>query len=159
MKQKELAFWLKFCVIGTAICGLIIYAAIIPHLFGYVVKNNGMLQANVLPWLIVIWVSAIPCYGVLVLGWLIADNIGKDNSFSKENAKHLKWVSYLAMIDTIYFFVVNGIFLLIDKSHPLIMGICFMICFMGIAISVGSAALSHLVEKASKIQEENELTI
>lgn len=159
MKQKELAFWLKLIVIGTAICGLVIYAGIIPHFMTYLVEQNSMLQKNVLPWLIVIWISSIPCFSVLVLGWLIASNIGKDKSFSKANAKHLKWVSYLALIDVVYYFLVNGIFLIIDMSHPFVMGIALIVCFVGTAISVCAAALSHLVEKAADMQEENDLTI
>ena len=118
MKQKELAFWLKFIIIGTAICGGIVYAGIIPHFMRYLVEQNSILEKNVLPWLITIWVSAIPCYIVLLLGWLISSNIGRDNSFSIANARHLKWVSYLAVIDVVYYFAVNGIFLLIDMSHP-----------------------------------------
>ena len=159
MKQKELALWLKVIIIGTAICGIVIYSGIIPHLLGYLVEQNSMLQANVLPWLIVIWISSIPCFTVLILGWLIACNIGKDRSFSKANAKHLKWVSYLALIDAAYYFIINCIFLLIDLSHPFVMGIAVIIVFVGAAISVVAAALSHLVEKASDIQEENDLTI
>ena len=159
MKQKELAFWLKLIIIGTAICGGIVYAGIIPHFMRYLVEQNSILEKNVLPWLITIWVSAIPCYIVLLLGWLISSNIGRDNSFSIANARHLKWVSYLAVIDVVYYFAVNGIFLLIDMSHPFVMGVALIICFVGTAFSVCSAALSHLVEKASKIKEENDLTI
>ena len=159
MKQKELAFWLKFVVICTAVCGLIIYAWVFPHLFNYLVEQNSILQSNVMPWLTVIWISAIPCYGVLVLGWLVASNIGNDNSFSIANAKHLKWASYFAMIDAGYFFAVNIIFLLTDKSHPFVLGLALMVCFVGTAFSVCMAALSHLVKKASEIKEENDYTI
>lgn len=159
MKQKELAFWLKFILIGAAVCGAIIYLMVIPHLTDYLVRQDSMLEKNVMPWLVMIWVSAIPCYAVLFLGWLVSDNIGKDRSFCDANAKYLKWMSYMAMIDVIYFFAVNGIFLVNDMSHPFVMGIVLLICFVGTAFSVCAAALSHLVMKASEIQEENELTI
>ena len=159
MKQKELAFWLKFIIIGTAVCGGIIYAGIIPHFLKYLVEQNSFAEKNVLPWLISIWVSAIPCYVVLLLGWFVSTNIGKDNSFSKENARHLKWVSFMALIDVVYYFVINLIFLVADMSHPFVMGIALIICFCGTAFSVVTAALSHLVEKASVMKEENDLTI
>ena len=76
MKQKELAFWLKFIIIGTAVCGLIIYGGIIPHFLRYLVEQNSFAEKNTLPWLISIWVSAIPCYVVLILGWFVSSNIG-----------------------------------------------------------------------------------
>ena len=159
MKQKELAFWLKIIIIGTAVCGLIIYAGIIPHFLRYLVEQNSFAEKNTLPWLISIWVSAIPCYVVLILGWFVSSNIGKDNSFSKENARHLKWVSFMALIDVVYYFVINLIFLIADMSHPFVMGIALIICFCGPAFSVVTAALSHLVDKASVMKEENDLTI
>ena len=44
-------------------------------------------------------------------------------------------------------------------SHPSIfIGFLFVI-FAGIAVAVVSAALAHLVEKASVMQDENDLTI
>ncbi len=159
MKQKELSIWLKVIIFGTGLCGLAIYAGIIPHLIGYIVQAGAMPSGYIIPWLIAIWISAIPCYVVLVIGWLVAANIGKDNSFSMANAKHLKWVSIIALIDVAYFFTINCVLFLLNMSHPFVMVTALVICFMGTAISVCAAALSHLIVKASKIQEENELTI
>ena len=44
-------------------------------------------------------------------------------------------------------------------SHPDVVLASLVIDFVGIAVSVASAGLSHLVEKAAKLQEESELTI
>ena len=117
------------------------------------------LEKNVLPWLILIWISAIPCYAVLVLGWKIADNIQMDRSFSYENARYLKWVSYLSMADAIFVFAANIVFLLLDMSAAAVMLVICIIVFIGISISICSAALSHLVAKAADIKEENDLTV
>ena len=138
MKQDALAKWLKFIIAGVGICGL---------------------EKNVLPWLILIWISAIPCYAVLVLGWKIADNIQMDRSFSYENARYLKWVSYLSMADAIFVFAANIVFLLLDMSAAAVMLVICIIVFIGISISICSAALSHLVAKAADIKEENDLTV
>ncbi len=159
MKQDALARWLKFIIIGVGICGLITYAVIMPRFGSYLVRHDSMLEQNVLPWLILIWISAIPCYIVLFLGWKISDNIGRDNSFCHENAKYLKWVSYLSMGDAGFLFLANVIFLILDMSAAAIMLVVGVIVFIGIAISICAAALSHLVVKAAEIQEENELTV
>ena len=159
MKQDALAKWLKFIIAGVGICGLLTYTVIMPRFAAYLVRQHSMLEKNVLPWLILIWISAIPCYAVLVLGWKIADNIRMDRSFSYENARYLKWVSYLSMADAVFVFLANIVFLLLDMSAAAVMLVICIIVFIGISISICSAALSHLVAKAADIKEENDLTV
>lgn len=159
MKQDGLAKWIKFVIAGVGICGLVVYTIIMPRLGAYLVKQDSMLERNVMPWLILIWISALPCYGVLVLGWKIADNIKADRTFSYENAKYLKWVSFLAMGDSIFVFLAHAAFLMMDMSAAAVMLVIIIVVFFGVAISVCAAALSHLVIKAADIQEENELTV
>ena len=154
-----MAKWLKFIIVGVGICGLITYTVIMPRFAEYLVRQNSMLEKNVLPWLILIWISAVPCYAVLVLGWKIADNIRMDRSFSYENARYLKWVSYLSMADAVFVFLANIVFLLLDMSVEAVMLVTCIIVFAGISISVCSAALSHLVVKAADMKEENDLTV
>ena len=132
MKQDALAKWLKFIIVGVGFCGLLTYTVIMPRFAAYLVRQNSMLEKNVLPWLILIWISAIPCYAVLVLGWKIADNISKDRSFSYENAEYLKWVSYLSMGDSVFVFLANIIFLLLDMSAAAVMLVICIIVFAGI---------------------------
>ena len=159
MKQDALAKWLKFIIIGVGICGLVTYTIIMPRFGAYLVRHNSMLEKNVMPWLVLIWISAIPCYLVLFFGWKIANNISNDRSFSYDNARYLKWVSYLAMGDSIFLFLANVVFLLLDMSAAAVMLVIGIIVFIGISISICAAALSHLVIKAADIQEENELTV
>ena len=129
MEQKKLSKWLKCMIIGIGICGLIIYAVVIPYL------------------------------GVLVFAWKIAANIGRDQSFSNTNAKLLKWISNLSAGDAGFFFVGNVMFLLLNMNHPSIVIMSFFIVFVGIVISVASAVLSHLVKKAAILQEQSDWTI
>ena len=159
MKQDALAKWLKFIIVGVGFCGMLTYTVIRPRFASCVVRQNSMLEKNVLPWLILIWISAIPCYSVLVLGWKIADNIRRDRSFSYENAEYLKWVSYLSMADAAFVFLANIIFLLLDMSAAAVMLVICIIVFIGMARSICSASLSHLVAKSAQIQEENDLTV
>lgn len=96
---------------------------------------------------------------MLVLGWRISSNIGADKSFSRENAKLLKWISYLAAGDAAFFFVGNIVLLLLSMSHPSVALGSLFVVFAGVAIAMAAAALSHLVLKAAAIEEENDLTI
>lgn len=56
-----------------------------------------------IPWLVLFIISAIPCYVILYLGWRVAVNIGKDRSFSLENARHIKLASKIILFDALYF--------------------------------------------------------
>ena len=142
MEQKSLSNWLKFIIIGI---GVSIIAAL-------AIVFIAVIEKNFLQWGLFMGVSSVPCYIVLALGWQIADNIGKDKSFCEENAGKLKYISLLAAGDSAWF-------LLLKISRPEITISSMLIVFIGVAISVVAAALSHLVKKAADLQEQSDLTI
>ncbi len=159
MEQKALSKWLKIIIIGVGICGLVGYFLVIPRFGQSLARQYPEFSGRYLPWLIFIWLTAIPCYIALFFGWKIAANIGTDRSFSVENANLLKWISWLAAGDSIYFFAGNVTLLLLGMSHPGVVLASLLVVFAGVAITVAAAALSHLVRKAAALQEESDLTI
>ncbi len=159
MEQKTLSKWLKLIVIGMAVCGLIVYAIVIPSYGTSLVTSYPEFSNRYWPWLVFLWLTGIPCYATLVLGWKISARIGSDRSFSLENAKALKWISWLAAGDAGFFFAGNLLLLFLNMSHPGVTLLSLLIVFAGIAISVAAAALSHLVHKAAALQEQSDLTI
>lgn len=159
MEQKALSKWLKCILIGVGICGLFIYALVIP-IFGIELRTAYPEFSNRFwPWLIFIWVSGIPCFMVLAFSWEIAANIGRNLSFSEQNAKLLKWISGLSATDAGFFFAGNIILLLLNMSHPGVAIASFVIVFACVAVAVVSAVLSHLVKKAAALQEQSNWTI
>lgn len=159
MSQKSLSRWLKAIIGGMAICGALIYLYIIPILGRDLVDARPEYTSWYFPWLAVVLVSAIPYYWGLYFGWKVSTEIGKDNSFSMENAEYLKNISILAALDSLYFFAANVVFMVINMNHPGVFLISLIVVFIGVAVTVAAAALSHLVRKAAEIQQENELTI
>ena len=159
MQQLSLSKWLKFIIIVVGICGLVIYIVVFPVLGLNIVAENEEFSYCLWPWLIFIWVTGIPCYIAIIFAWKIATYIGADRSFSLSNAKLLKWISTLAAGDAAFFFVGNMVFLVLKMSHPGIVLFSFIIVFAGVAISVVSAVLSHLVLKAAFLQDQSDLTI
>ena len=159
MKQDTLSKWLKWMMIGVGICGILIYAVIIPMMAKTAVDQFPEFSHCKWPWLILIWITAAPCCIALFLAWRIAGNIGADRSFSIANAKLLKWISVLAAADSAIFFAGNLIYWLLNMNHPGIMLFSLLIEFFGIAFSVVAAALSHLVRKAADLQDQSDLTI
>lgn len=160
MKQSALSTWLKFIIIGVGICGLIVYGTVIPMLGQALAEYlHGAFDHCYWPWLVLIWITAIPCYMVLVLAWKIASNIGLDKSFTVANAKYLKWISFLAIADAAIFFGGNIVYLFMNLNHPSIVLFSLLIVFVGVAVAIASAALSHLVLKAEELQEQSDWTI
>lgn len=159
MSQKSLSKWLKGIIAGMAVCGAIIYLYLIPIYGRDLVEANPEFSYCYIPWVAVLLISSIPCYWGLYFGWRIATEIGKDNSFSKENASYLKNISMLAALDSVYFFIANLVLMVLGMNHPSIFLLSLFVVFAGIAVTVAAAALSHLVKKAADMKEENELTI
>lgn len=159
MNQSNLSKWLKFITVVVGIMGAIVFFILLPMIGNDIAIMNKEYAFCYWPWLLFIWGMGIPCYLVLVFFWKICREIENDNSFSKKNAELLSWISRLAIIDTIICFIGNMIFFILGMSHPsVVIGFLFVI-FAGITVAVVSAALAHLVDKASRIQEENDLTI
>lgn len=159
MKQKNFAIWLKIIIICVALAGLLIDFLIIPSIGREMAGDDPALTRMFWPWLIFAWAFSIPCYAALVLAWRTVSNIGRDRSFCVENAKYIKYISILAGADTAFLFTVNTVFLFINMNHPGVFIFMLFVAFVGVAITVGAAALSHLTAKAADIQTENELTI
>jgi hypothetical protein len=159
MEQNHLSKWLKLILIGVGICGLIVYAVVIP-MYGLNLRASYPEFTNRFwPWLIFIWVSGIPCFTVLYFAWEIATNIGKDLSFTEQNASLLKKISVLSVADAGFFFAGNIVLLFLNMSHPSVVIASFVIAFVGVAVAVVSAVLSHLVKKAAALQEQSDWTI
>lgn len=159
MNQVFLSKWMKAVVIAVGLCGLVIYGWVVPCFGQMIVQNNPEFTYCYTPWLVFLCVTGVPCYAVLVLIWKIATNIGADRSFTAANAKFLKHISMLAGIDAGFFFVTNIVYLFLNLNHPGIVIMSLVVVFVGIAISVAAAVLSHLVMKAAALQEQSDFTI
>lgn len=159
MEQKSLAKWLKLVIAGMGVCGLLFYGYIIPQIGRDIASYFVEFSDCYWPWLVCLWITAVPCYGAMVFGWQIASDIGADQSFTEKNAWRLKAISVLAIIDCCYFFAANIVFLLLDMNHPGMFLLSFFVIFVGVAVAVAAAVLSHLVKKAAKLQEQSDYTI
>lgn len=156
MNRHTLSRRLRIILIGIALCGLLFYLILLPWLLRRTLPQDPLTQ-----WvhLIPLWVSAIPCYAVLAYGWRIVRNIAADRSFCRENAAHLRTVSTLASIDTVWILLADLLWLFLGAAEGLMLLLSVIILFIGVAVAVTAAALSHLVLRAAELQEESDLTI
>ena len=159
MSQKGLANSLKAVIIGVAVCGLVIYFYFLPVWGRAIIRAAPGYERCYIPWMVFLWITAVPCYLVLLCGWKISSEIGADRSFSGYNARLLKYISGLAAFDSVLLFVGSGVFYVLGMSHGGLMLFCIMVVFAGVTVTVAAAALSHLVYREAVLEEESELTI
>lgn len=159
MKQHEIANWLKGISIGVAVMGVIFFGMIIPELAVQCRVQNPEVGFLFWPGLIYVWIIGILCYGILYRFWKVSVQIGRDNSFSRENSKSFVAISRMAVAISLICFC-GMVFLGINKwLNPGVLFLMIGVIFIGITITVLAAALSHLILKAYELKKENELTI
>ena len=65
----------------------------------------------------------------------------------------------MCLLDAGYFFVGNLVFYGLQLNGVITLCCAMIVVFVTICVSVLAAVLSHLIYKAAKLQEENQLTI
>lgn len=126
---------------------------------GLVPERIHISASHLIPFLMLI-ITMVLCYAVLYRFYCVCNEIGRDNSFSRENVRNFAWMKVLLL-------VLGGIwagyaiaFLIVNKGGYLVMvgrAAIFSVIFFTIAAFAG--ALSKLIERAFEIREENDLTI
>ena len=172
MKQKELSILLRAVVV---LCGLVwlFFANWFGRMLGlaivegvYALAYPLFLCLMLLPPLVVFWDA-----------WNIFTQIGRNNSFCVANARRLRRISHCALIDTVLvvIMIVYGLIyrfatFAADMASSDIISLFgndlfeavirwLFVAFVGVAVTIAAAALSHLTLKAADLQDENDLTI
>ena len=159
MDQKTLSGWLKVIVITVIAIGIAGDAFIVPIVGGMIRQRYPDLVHLALPWMICMWAFSVPCFTALILAWRVAANIGRGRSFCTDNAVCVKRISYLALIDSLYFFIMSTVFVILKLNHFGFILASVIVVFLGLTAAVAAAVLSHLLFKAADLQAENDLTI
>lgn len=159
MKQMEVSKWLKAITILTGIAGLLFFFLVMPVLAQDMAAAYPEVSYLMWPGMIYGWGIGIICYGILYYFWKVCVEIGRDNSFSAENAHSFAVISRLALLMAAVWFV-GLIFLAVIHCLGPAFGIFMILCaFICVVVAVLAAALSHLVYKSYELRREQELTI
>lgn len=159
MEIKKPSKLLKIILIGLFLLGFIFYIFIIPMIGKTIVEANPEFSSWYLPWLIFLSLTGIPVFIRLFYSARISKNISNDLTFIEENAKYLKYVSRLALADSIFFFLGNIAMLLLNMNHPSVLILSFWVSFLGLSLYVIFSILSYFVSKSADLKSENDLTI
>ena len=164
MTQTMLSRWLKLVAIVVGAALAVFFALLMPWLT-LVLRHSSYIgytpptAAHGIALLAAVDLTAIPCGGALLRFWRIADNIGRDRSFCRENVRHLLAISRYALVCVGWCLVVTAAFTVMGVIHLSFVAAALFLMLAGAAVAVAAAALAHLTEKAARIKEENDLTV
>jgi hypothetical protein len=156
MRQKKISYWLKGMDVLLGVMGLIFFGGL--TFFALELKE---LDPESLFWTFIFssWYTAVLCYGILIEFWKVCTQIGRDNSFSVENARSFHRMGLCGALG-IAGFVVRLVYLLAEEALTFPVGV-FTVAEILIALVfvVLCEALSRLVTNAYEMKQENDLTI
>ena len=159
MKPNIFAKLLMVIIIGTTLIGLGCCFVVVPDFMTLFPSYYPEFSNWIIPWMVLIYICAVPCFGAMGISWKIASNIRKDRSFCYENARLFRIFSYLALGDSIVLGLGSVAYWLCGLNHPGLLVIEFLVVFVGLAIYACTSALSYLVAQAAALQEDSDLTI
>lgn len=159
MRQRELSIWLKLIIIFCSCIGVLFCMYIGPKMGKAVLLESEQLKELYNPFVSFIWITGVPYFIALFLGWKICLDIAVDEAFTSQNAKRLKAISILSMMEGILYIGALLYIFIVGDYHTSILVILLLILFFSVVISIFTSLLSHLVRKASDIKEDNDLTI
>jgi len=159
MTQKKLSKYLCFIVYFLALAGMFCLVVMAPKVGMSLAGKYHRFSHLYYPSLIFIWICAVPFYLGLYAAYLIGKDIGLDKSFTTMNSHRLKKIGIYCVLESILIFAIIIGLVAIHVLNPILLMILILLTLTVIALSVICFALSHLVLKAAKLQEENDLTI
>ncbi|MDR1669322.1 MAG: DUF2975 domain-containing protein [Oscillospiraceae bacterium] len=158
MSSKTLCYLVRAAVIAVAVCGLAMCGLFLPPLVADTAGELFGLTESYC-WLAFLWVSALPCFAILVYVWKCSDAIKNENVFRLRVARWVKHAAMLLFCDVVFFFLGNTVFWLIGLNHPSVLIASLLICVLGAALATAAAAVSRYITKAAALQEEADGTI
>ncbi|MDR0948176.1 MAG: DUF2975 domain-containing protein, partial [Lachnospiraceae bacterium] len=123
MSANSLGKWVHLAVISMFVCGIAVLAGILLFLGVDIDYQDGKLDwaweldRVYLMWWIFLWITALPCAGVLVLGWKVAGAISRDEAFTMQVAGWIKTAAMLIFASVGIFFVGNCFFAILNMHH------------------------------------------
>lgn len=152
MSKQSLYYLVKASIVAVALCGICICVCLYPFLVSLGGLDHG-LEIILRIQLIFYWLSSVPCFVILGIGWRIASSI-KTELFTHSNAKLLKDSAILLFVDAVVFLLGNLI-LMVLGYNPFAIAF-FLLVVVALVVSLALGVAGHFVTRAATIREENE---
>ena len=158
MTGKSLCFWVRCAIVAMAICGICVCAFWYPRSISWTTDTLQKARETAY-WMQIVfyWLTSLPCFAVLAIGWKLTTAIQAETLFQAENAKAVKMAVQILFADIAVFLIGNVVFLTLGWNDFALLYL--FLAVLGLVIGVFMAILSHYLYKAAELQEENEGTI
>lgn len=150
---------MKLAAVAAAALGLLAAFVLLPALASAMLEEYPAYQKWYWPGLVYCWIVLLPGFAGLWEFWKICVQIGRDDSFSQENARSLFRICLLALTMAALLAAGVAALCLLGMGLP-----ALLIAMLGFAaacalVALLANALSQLVRRAAAIKHENDLTI
>ncbi len=159
MKQKELSRWLKAILVLAVVAGLVTLLVLVPSFGRSTVLTYPEYAFLYWPCLLFIWLSGVPLFAAIGYAWRVCSELARDNSFTAENARRVKRISQLALLECPLYLLGAVLLMCWNALHPGVLILIFGIMFLCAAVSAAFAAMSHFIGKGAALKSENDLTV
>ncbi len=159
MSSKSLCAMLRAAVIAVAFCAVIICAVLLPSLIDEALLAYPEFAHWKTPWVIFLWLAALPCFMILALIWKISGTVRNETVFTLPTARLVKAGAQLMLADVAFFFTGNVLFIFLNMNHPSIFLLSLFVDVFGAALAVAAAVLARYITKAAALQEEADATV
>lgn len=159
MSQKEVSRWLKGLTIAIGLMGVLFFFVVMPYMAQDMADTYPEVSYLMWPGMIYGWGIGVICYAILYQFWKVCVEIGRDNSFSAENARAFVMISRLSIVAALVWFVGIVVLALVGCLGAAFGFLMILIAFIFIVVAILAAALSHLIYKSYELKQEQDLTI
>ena len=159
MSQKTLSIWLRVIAGFIAVAGGLVFLAAVPSVIDDLALTTPSHAAIAAFAKAAVFAAVIPFLLAVTEFYLICMRIGQDRSFSLQNIRALRMIGYMAIIDTAIIFAVFILLAAASVISATAILVSIVIMLLGVLIAVAAFTLSHLVLKAYRLKEDNDLTV
>lgn len=159
MKDNKLIKLFMVMIVITGIFMLYAVIMLLPELVEFSIVEYSEIAYLARPVKYIVLVSALPFFIVLLETLKLCKYILGDEIYSLKPLMSLKVISYSSLIICMIFLVVMLLFIFNNYFTPLLAIILFLVILSSFIIGIFSRILLILVKNATKLKEDNDLTI
>ena len=154
--QNGLKTWLRVGIVFFGLVCLAAFCLLIP--MSIMGRSETLFEGHGTLLTVFAEIAVIPCILAMISAWKITIEIGKDNSFSKENVKNMKHIAFYSLAEGTYLLILSVWFAVnsLDKGIDGLFLAALLFSLISGAVALAAFCLSHLIQKAAKIKEEND---